>query len=368
MKMFKLFLILFTVSFFLTPSNSKAQSYYADDEIAFQFAEIQILIEKLALDLETLPSNIKRVAFFDLTYDKKAIKRETYDLLKGRIDQLLVRSSAMKLVGIPEALSRPHLIVVGTDSSLVVSNTFRTNNDEVKWFNELAEKYSLDAFLEGSVRYDEKFGFILNLRVLKSANRDVVWSTSLLSREILKKTQLTIGREYIVSAGVNMFSAKSYMTNTNNDSTLANGVTFMNYALRLIYKQPTDDSFRGNFGIIGGIHQISSVDSQSDTNYVAIKKTYFEVGVSGSYSFFKKRSEINDYWLDVFLQSSMYFPIPEDNLYSVSTGINLNVSYNIGIAFTMNYLLNNPQIIEKNLFINTKLDPIGYGISATFRF
>lgn len=368
MKLFKLFLILFTVSFFLAPLNSKAQNYLADDEIALQFAEIQILIEKLAVDLETLPPNIKRVAFFDLSYDKKAIKRETYDLLQGRIQQILVRSSSMKLVGIPEALSRPHLIVVGTDSSLVVSNTFRTNNDEVKWFNELAEKYSLDAFMEGTVRYDEKFGFILNLRVLKSANRDVVWSTSILSREILKKTQLTLGREYIVSAGINNFSAKTYMTNTNNDSTLAKGVTFTNYALRLIYKQPTDDSFRGNFGVIGGIHQLSSSNAGNDSNYVAMKKTFFEVGISGSYSFFKKRSEINDYWLDLFLQSSMYFPIPEDNIFAVTTGVNVNVSYNIGISFTMNYLMNNPRIIEKNLFINTQLDPIGYGISATFRF
>ena len=83
MKMFKLFLILFTVSFFLTPSNSKAQSYYADDEIAFQFAEIQILIEKLALDLETLPSNIKRVAFFDLTYDKSIIAEFNFDNLNA---------------------------------------------------------------------------------------------------------------------------------------------------------------------------------------------------------------------------------------------------------------------------------------------
>lgn len=368
MKQFKLFLLLFSVSFFLTPMHSKAQNFYADDEIALQFAEIQTLIEKLALDLESLPPNIKRVAFFDLSYDKKVIKRETYDLLKGRIDQLLVSSTAMRLVGIPEALARPHLIVVGTDSSLVVSNTFRTNNDEVKWFNELAEKYSLDAFLEGSVRYDEKFGFILNLRVLKSANRDVVWSTSILSREILKKTQLTLGREYIVSAGVNAFSAKTYMTNTNNDSTLVDGVSFTNYALRLIYKQPTDDSFRGNFGVVGGIHQLSSTNAGSDSNYVSIKKTYFEVGLSGSYAFFKKRSEINDYWVDIFLQSSMYFPIPEDNIFTISTGLNLNVSYNIGLSFTMNYLLNNPRIIEKNLFINTQLDPIGYGISATFRF
>jgi outer membrane protein W len=64
----------------------------------------------------------------------------------------------------------------------------------------------------------------------------------------------------------------------------------------------------------------------------------------------------------------MFLPVPEENLFGIIAGVNVNISYNIGIALHVNYLLNNPEIQEKNLFINTQIDPVGYGFSATFRF
>lgn len=368
MKKFLFSNIILVFLFAFSVGEAQAQHYFANTEISTRFTEIEILVQKLGVELETLPPNIKRVAFFDLRYDKSAIDKESYNLLKGRIESTLVNTAAIKLIGVPETLVKPQLIVTGTDSSLVVSNTFRKNNDESTWFVELAEKYNLDAFIEANVRYEESFGYVLSLRVIRAATRDVIWSGTILSREVLKKNQLTIGRAYLVTAGINHFSANTYMTHTNNDSLLTKGVTFTNYAIKLMYRQPADDQFRGTFGVLGGIHQIIANNAESDTNFVALKKTFFEFGIGGTYSYFRKKSEINDYWLDVFGQLSIFMPVPEDNLVGLTMGANVNVSYNIGLAFHLNYLMSSPKIIEKNLFINTQIDPLGYGFSATFRF
>lgn len=333
-----------------------------------QYTQLQKLLEKLEIEVEEIPHNVQRIATQRLEYDSTRITDKGFQLIKYEIERVIREEAQARLLSLEEFEPQKILRVSGTDSTLSLRNTSHSGDESENSIRllELSQKYAIDAFMQGYIQYENDLGYVVNLELINPSSREVIWSKSLVSETLEPEEEPNTGKLVLINAGGSFLPTSDY---TINGSSYGGDILLLDYSFRFALRQPINSKSSGYIGVQGGYHyyNIMSRGEELDT-YDPYNLSVVEVGALFYKTLGPKSEMENEYWIDLFVGPNLLIPSENQNLFSLTQGVNLNLSENLGVTLDLQYLFSSSPALEneeetKNIQLNT----IGYGLKILFR-
>lgn len=357
---------IFVLIALLWTNLSFAQNSGKGSPKASQYMQLQKVMKKLQNEIETIPYNIQRVATQRLGYDTTRLTRQGYKLIRHEIERVFREDGRIKMLALEEFRRDKVLFVEGTDSTLTLSNTQRSAGEKENSIRllELSQKYGIDAFLQGNIQYKNDLGYVITLELISPQSREVLWSKSLVSKDLTPEKKPYKGKLTLISAGGSLLPTGSY---TIGGTGYTGGILFVDYTARVALRQPVNERNGGYIGVRGGYHYYNTMPKgQNTTNYEPFTQSVFEVGVIFYKTLAEKNKKKHTHWLELYLGPNLLIPSGSQNMFALAQGININLSENLGLALDVQYLLSpNPEV--ENETKNIQLNSVGYGLKVLLR-
>lgn len=335
-----------------------------------QYTQLRQVVNKLEKEVENIPHIIRRVATQKLSYDSTRITPQGYRLIRHEIEEAFKEYGRVKMLELEEFSRKKILHVVGTDSSLSLRNTFRGADERENSIRllELSQKYGVDAFMKGHIQYRKQEGYVIMLELISPQSREVLWSTSLISKDQNPPPKRGRGKLTLVTAGASLVPTRQYSINGNPYT--AGEILLLDYTVRMSFRQPINSKNSGYIGLRGGYHFYNVVPKGGEaTGYESYSASLFEIGAI-FYKTLAPKSEIrDDFWLELYAGPNMLIAFNSNNQFGLAQGINVNLSENLGLALDAQYLFaQSPEIENKDETRNLQLNTISYGLKVLLRF
>lgn len=336
-----------------------------------QYVELQQVLEKLKTEVEDIPYNIGKVANQQISYDSTRITSQGFRLIEHEIERMFSEHGRINILSLEEFDEEKVLKITGTDSTLSLRNTSRSASDKENSLRllELSQKYGVDAFLQGNVQYRADVGYVISLELISPKTREVMWSRSLVSKDMEPEEEPSKGKLTLIQAGASVLPTNDYLINNNSYS---GEILFLDYAARLAFRQPINSENSGYIGLQGGYHYYNVVPkNEEQSDYEPYTTSIFEVGAVFYKTIGEKSEQKGEHWVDLFVGPNLLISTNSKNLFSLTQGVNVNVSENLGITLDVQYLFSstptlengNDATIQKTVQLNT----IGYGVKVLLR-
>ena len=114
----------------------------------------------------------------------------------------------------------------------------------------MSKKYGIDAFLKGNIQYRNDVGYVISLELISPQTREVLWSKSLVSKDLEPKEEPNKGKLTLIQVGASLLPTNDYLINNNSYS---GEILFLDYAARIAFRQPINNKNSGYIGLQGGI-------------------------------------------------------------------------------------------------------------------
>lgn len=334
-----------------------------------QYAQLQEVLNKLVKDVEGIPHIVRRVATQKLAYDSTRITSQGYRLIRHKIEGVFKENGRVKMLQLEEFSRQKVLHVVGTDSTLSLRNTFRGTDERENSIRllELSQKYGVDAFLKGNIQYRNDVGYVVMLELISPQSREVVWSTSLISKDMNPPPPPSKAKKTLITAGASLMPTTEY--SINQTPYTGGEIILLDYSARLTLRQEINSNNSGFVGIRGGYHYFSVLPKgEEGQSFEPYSASIFEVGALFYKTFAPKAELKNDYWLEIYVGPNVLFHSSSNNKFGLAQGININLTENLGFALDAQYFFSEtPQIGNEDQTRNLQLNTIGYGLKILLR-
>lgn len=348
----KLVIILLLVS-----SYSFSQSIRSNPQVRKQ-TELTRLMEEVVDVLKVPDLLYRRVSIVSFDYPDFILSESEASQIRSRIEGAFAKSGFV-IVSAPEFKQKALTIVSGTDSNLKISrqNSLERLLNNEKAFSDVIEKYAIQGVIYAQLTYDYVTGYQLNLQLLKSNSKELLYSTIVYSDPKLyvsRSTQTQITAGYIVN------QTKNYLI----DNKVFNSGSFAGFVdVGVHFRQPFTPSRTGYYGILGGISLLNLVQSSNDTSFKKFNKIIPTVGFQYSLCFFKKNDLPREYWMEAF--QSINLLVSDEWLPVVRQGLTVNATKNMSVQLDLRYYLLSSNFTNGNNLL--QLNNFGYGLNIIYR-
>lgn len=348
----KLVIILLLVS-----SYSFSQSIRSNPQVRKQ-TELTRLMEEVVDVLKVPDLLYRRVSIVSFDYPDFILSESEASQIRSRIEGAFAKSGFV-IVSAPEFKQKALTIVSGTDSNLKISrqNSLERLLNNEKAFSDVIEKYAIQGVIYAQLTYDYVTGYQLNLQLLKSNSKELLYSTIVYSDPKLyvsRSTQTQITAGYIVN------QTKNYLI----DNKVFNSGSFAGFVdVGVHFRQPFTPSRTGYYGILGGISLLNLVQSSNDTSFKKFNKIIPTVGFQYSLCFFKKNDLPREYWMEAF--QSINLLVSDEWLPVVRQGVTVNATKNMSVQLDLRYYLLSSNFTNGNNLL--QLNNFGYGLNIIYR-
>ena len=329
--------------------------------------EFRLLMQKLENTLSEVPFNVQRVVFLKLEHNPVRFDDDRISYVRDEIESVFSSQPGITMLHVPELEMSPVLEISSSDTSLVVKNlspfSASSSPDELL---KISEKYAIQGFLDGRIQYNPALGYQLNLRITRAESREVVWNKTIETRTFEPEPEKFEGKRTIIAAGAGMHSTQNYQM---GGSVYGGDFLTLNYSAALTFRQSMTPRNSGYVGLTGTINFISLTNIDEDGSFEEFSKMVPGLGIS-FYKTFIERSDIpNDHWIEAYVGVNMLFPPGNDNKFSVTQGVYLNLTDNLGISIDLNYILGeDPSLVDEETENRLNLNNLGYGLRFLLRF
>lgn len=349
----------------LCANVSYGQSSSANFE---QYTQLQKLLEKLETEAEEIPFNVQRIATQRLHYDSTRITEKGYQLIKYEIERVIREEGQAQMLSLEEFEPKKVLRVTGTDSTLSLRNTSHSGTESENSIRllELSQKYSVDAFMQGYIQYENDLGYVVSLELISPSSREVIWSKSLVSETSETEEEYYKGKLTLLTIGSSVLPTNDYAI---SGISYSEDILLLDYSFNLALRQPINRNASGYIGVQAGYHyyNLMSLEEKLDT-YEPFSTSVFEFGTQFFKTLGPKSEMENEYWLELFLGPNLLMPSNSQNLFSLTQGVNVNLSENLGVTLDFRYLFSSsPALEDEDEIKNIQLNTIGYGLKILLR-
>lgn len=349
--LFILLLLLFISSY------SFSQSIRSNPQVRKQ-TELTRLMEEV-IDVLKVPDLLyRRVSIVSFEYPEFIINESEAAQIRSRIEGAFAKSGFV-IVSAPEFKQKALTIVSGTDSNLRITrqNSLERLLNNEKAFSDVIEKYAIQGVIYAQLTYDYVTGYQLNLQLLKSNSKELLYSTIVYSDPklyISRSTQTLFYGAYTVN------DVNNYLINGK----LFNGGSFAGFVdIGLHLRQPFTPSRGGYYGIMGGLSLLNVLQTSNDTTFVKFRKMIPTLGFQYSLCFFKKNDIPREYWMEAF--QSINLMITNEWLPVVRQGLTINATKNMSVQLDLRYYLLSSNLTDDNKLL--QLNNFGYGLNIIYR-
>lgn len=333
-----------------------------------QYTKLQHVMDKLKEEVENIPHTITRIATQSMSYDTTRLTPQGYRLIRHEIEGVFRDHGRTKMLSLEEFRRDKVLQVIGTDSTLSLRNTMRSADERENSIRllELSQKYGVDAFMKGDIQYRYDVGYVIMLELISPQSREVIWSKSLVSKDLNPPKKPSGGKTTLITAGASLVPTNQY---TVNGSMYGGDILLLDYSARLVFRQAINSKNSGYIGIRGGYHYYNVMPKGDEVNgYEPYDTSIYEVGAVFYKTLAEKAERKNDYWLELYVGPNLLMVSNGQNQFGLAQGINLNISENLGLALDAQYLFNqSPEIESEDQTRNIQLNTIGYGLKILLR-
>lgn len=347
---------------------SYGQDAATESDDQSEYTELQQVLNKLRGEVENIPHTINRIATQSIKYDSTRLTEQGYKLIVHQVEEVFRDNGRTKVLSLEEFRRKKVLHVTGTDSTLTLRNTMRSPNERENNLRllELSQRYGIDAFMKGNIQYRDDVGYVIMLELISPQSREVIWSKSLVSKDMDPPEKPSGGKSTLVTAGASLMPTSQYMVNGN---IYGGDIMLLDYSGHLVFRQAINSKNSGYIGIRGGYHYYNVVPKGDEmSGFEPYNVSIYEAGAIFYYSLAEKAESKNDYWLELYAGPNMLLISNARNQFGLAQGININISNNLGLALDAQYLfMESPQIENEDQTRNIQLNTIGYGLKVLLR-
>jgi hypothetical protein len=341
-------------------SNLKAQVDKNNPIIRKQL-ELVELMDEIADKVRVNDLLYKRIALVSFDYPDYIINETEAIQIRSRIEGAFVLGG-FTIISAPEFKQKPLTIVNGTDSNLTITrqNTLeRLILDEEK-MNLVIDKYALQALMYVQLTYDHLTGYQVNLQLVKSRSKELIYSTIINSNPQLYNPRKA---QFSVTGGLAFHNTQSYLVN-NVDISKGRNITTTIADLSVSWRQSVNKNQSGFYGVNTGISFLNLLTSGTDTGVVNFSRLLPHVGLFYTIAFIKKNEQPRKYWLEAFQSMNVYVANSITTPYA-RQGIIFNATQNLSIEADFRYFMLIKEFAKENSIL--QLQQFGYGISLIYR-
>lgn len=356
-------IILFIFLTILFCGSSKAQVDKKNPIIRKQL-ELVDLMSEITDQVKINDLLYKRVALASFDYPEYIINESEAAQIRSRIEGAFA-ISGFTVVSAPEFKQKPLTIVNGTDSNLTITrqNTLERLTLDEDMMNEVIDKYALQALLYVQLTYDHITGFQVNLQLVKSRSKELIYSTVLNSNPEMYNPRKA---EFQLSAGISFYKTQFYLVDNidQGDKSLAT-ISDVN----VTWRQPFNKNKSGYYGFKAGMSYLQLMQSDADTSFTKFNKIMPQAGFYYSLCFLKKADQPRKYWMEAFQAMSVI--ISNEVVPYVRQGLIVNMTENLSLELDFRYYLVNSMFTNTSTVTNNintlQLQNFGYGFSFIYR-
>lgn len=350
-------IVLFIFLTFLFFYSSQAQVDKNNPIIRKQL-ELVDLMDEISDHVKINDLLYKRVALASFDYPDYIINESEASQIRSRIEGAF-SVSGFTVVSAPEFRQKPLTIVNGTDSNLTITrqNTLERLILDEDMMSTVIDKYALQALLYVQLTYDHITGYQVNLQLVKSRSKELIYSTVINSNPEMYNPRKA---EFQLSGGISFFKTQFYLVD-GVEKKLESLATISDVSLT--WRQPFNRTLGGFYGFKTGLTYLQLMQSDIDTGFKKFNKLMPQAGFYYSICFLKKGEQPRKYWMEAFQSLSVI--ISSEVVPYVRQGLIINMTENLSLETDFRYYLVN------SLFTNTtstlQLQNFGYGFNFIYR-
>jgi hypothetical protein len=322
--------------------------------------ELVDLMDEIADKIRLNDLLYKRVALASFDYPDYIINETEAIQIRSRIEGAFA-VSGFTIIAAPEFKQKPLTIVNGTDSNLTITrqNTLERLILDDEKMNAVIDKYALQALMYVQLTYDHITGYQVNIQMVKSRSKELIYSTIINSNPQLynpRKAQL------YGSLGVAFYQTNALLIN-NVDVLSGQGITTTSGDATIGWRQPFNKNQNGFYGFKTGISLLQLLSTEASNDLAKFSKIIPHAGLGYSICFLKKSELSRKYWVEAFQSMNIY--IASNIVPSVRQGIMINATENLSFEVDFRYFLINNQFSNGNDVL--QLQQFGYGVNFIYR-
>ena len=338
-------------------SYSFSQSIRSNPQVRKQ-TELTRLMEEV-IDVLKVPDLLyRRVSIVSFDYPEFILNESEAAQIRSRIEGAFAKSGFV-IVSAPEFKQKALTIVSGTDSNLRITrqNSLERLLNNEKAFSDVIEKYAIQGVIYAQLTYDYITGYQLNLQLLKSNSKELLYSTIVYSDP---KLYISRSTQTLVSAGYTVNNVSNYLINGRVfKSDVSAGFVDIGVHLR----QPFTPSRSGYYGAMGGFSILNLVQKSNDSTFKNFSKVIPTLGFQYSLCFFKKNEIPREYWMEAF--QSINLMIANEWLPVLRQGVTVNATKNMSVQLDLRYYLLSSNLTNGDKLL--QLNNFGYGVNIIYR-
>src|SRR5574343_522229 len=276
----RLLLIIFLSILFFKSSQAQVDR---NNPIIRKQLELVDLMDEISDHVKLNDLLYKRVALASFDYPEYIINESEAIQIRSRLEGAFA-ISGFTVISAPEFKQKPLTIVNGTDSNLTITrqNTLERLILNEDMMNSVIDKYALQSLLYVQLTYDHITGFQVNLQLVKSRSKELIYSTIINSNPEMYNPRKA---EFQIAGGVSFFKSQFYLINGiespgDNLATLSD--------VQLTWRQPFNRNHTGYYGFKTGMAYLQLMPADVDTNFVKFNKLMPHAGLYYSICFLKK--------------------------------------------------------------------------------
>ncbi len=354
-------LLLFIFLIVLLASSSQAQVDRNNPIIRKQL-ELVDLMDEISDHVKLNDLLYKRVALASFDYPDYIINESEAVQIRSRLEGAFA-ISGFTVISAPEFKQKALTIVNGTDSNLTITrqNTLERLILNEDMMNNVIDKYALQSLLYVQLTYDHITGFQVNLQLVKSRSKELIYSTVINSNPDMYNPRKA---EFQLAAGISFFKTQFYLLNgidqgSENLATLSD--------VQLTWRQPFNRNHTGYYGFKTGMAYLQLMPANVDTNFVKFNKIMPHAGLYYSICFLKKADQPRKYWMEAFQAASVI--ISSEVVPYMRQGLIVNMTQNLSLELDFRYYLVNSIFTKttENTTNTLQLQNFGYGFNFIYR-
>lgn len=372
-----LFVSLFSQFNYQVPANYGVSGNPRSEQS--EVRNISKIMVKVKKSVSSFPIGANRVAIYKITADRNAISPGMVKFIKGKLEETIMQETNIELVAIPEFNITKIKI---TDSTFSFVNAAR-NYPELK---AVAEKYNVDAFIQGFVTRGIHGDILFTLKMMNSKTGSVIWSKSFIEGPN-RDDDIVNPIKFRFFAGYKVHRVQDYVSDGTSMLVNASGIKYSGASVDLSefsfgFIREQRAAFKEiDFWLLGGMSFFAMEEKypsealgfdQVAFNELPNITTFFGgVGFSGRI-IEKKRRNLEDlnvgYWLNPYAMARFYIPTNYSTEFlAFDVGINTEATSNIYIGFGVGFV---PQTKIVGQATNDYIDfeAINYEVHLTYNF
>lgn len=355
----RLLLIIFLSILFF---NSTQAQVDRNNPIIRKQLELVDLMDEISDHVKLNDLLYKRVALASFDYPDYIINESEAIQIRSRLEGAFA-ISGFTVISAPEFKQKPLTIVNGTDSNLTITrqNTLERLILNEDMMNSVIDKYALQSLLYVQLTYDHITGFQVNLQLVKSRSKELIYSTVINSNPDMYNPRKA---EFQLAGGISFYKTQFYLLN-GVDQGSENLATISD--VQLTWRQPFNRNHTGYYGFKTGMAYLQLMPADVDTNFVKFNKLMPHAGLYYSICFLKKNDQPRKYWMEAFQAASVL--ISSEVVPYMRQGLIVNMTQNLSLELDFRYYLVN-SIFNKtteNTTNTLQLQNFGYGFNFIYR-